>query len=121
MLHEQFVAKWERTRRKGRQHFVWVRGVLGMGVSWGVLFSLAMFLVLSAEKHPDPWVVFPLTAIVSPLFGYISGAVIWSWGEWKYEETVLLLEASGRRVPRTAPEVNPVSEATQRLDDFRPW
>jgi hypothetical protein len=119
MLHEQFVAKWERTRRKGRHHFIWLYGVLGWGVSTGVVFTLIMFLA-SPAKQPKTLAFIAVNATLWLLGGYIWGAVMWTWGEWKYEKTVLLLESAGRRTPRTAPEVKPVSEALQRLDDFRP-
>src|SRR5437660_1769027 len=108
MLHEQFVAKWERTRRKGRHHFTWVYGVLGWGASFG-LFS----------KNPERWSIPFCMLPLELLGGYIWGAAMWRWGEWKYEETVLLLEAAGRREAKASPEREPSSEAIQRLDQFR--
>ena len=93
--HEKFVAKWGRTRSRGRSFFVWVWGVLSMGLGSGVLFTLVFFMVL-AREHPDPAFI-PFVLLVWLVAGYIGGSVMWSSNEWKYEETILLLEAFGRR------------------------
>jgi hypothetical protein len=73
---------WEKTRLKGRSHFIRFRGVLFWGVSLGLVWPLAM----AAVKGWHYVLTIPVTLILFPFGGYFWGAWTWKLIEARYEE-----------------------------------
>ena len=79
------VAKWEKTRARGRTRFIVVYGVLLWGLSTAALMTLVF-----AVQGQDDWllrglfifVLFPL--IGGPMFGLF----LWWWTERRYSRAV---------------------------------
>jgi hypothetical protein len=103
----QQFQKWEQTQSGTRARFVWLYGVLGFGVTCGVLFgwlfpklfvpafqnSMSSLAAADAASHNIPpevsnaamasatdnigTVIFVLSMILFPIGGYIFGSVMW--------------------------------------------
>lgn len=79
------VAKWEKTRARGRTHLVVVYGVL----LWG-LGTAAIFTLLLVVLGHDDWLVGGVIAfVVFPLIGGLMfGRSLWSRAERRYLQAV---------------------------------
>ena len=110
----QQFQKWEKTRQGGRTRFVWLYGVLGWGVTCGILFGAlfgwlfpVMFRgVMSSLPTPGNvpsevsndalasatdgtgQVILVLSMILFPIGGYIFGAWMWKMTEKKYQQAL---------------------------------
>ena len=84
------IAKWEKTRSRGRKRFILVRGVAG----WGLLMFLFMTVLVhfrdAGFKLPAlediSMVTILINAVVWPIAGYVWGAWTWSLTEKSYIE-----------------------------------
>jgi hypothetical protein len=94
-----------------------VYGVLFWGITTGLLFSIVFYFAMP-HGNPDQKLGLFCTFPLWPLAGYIFGALAWRSNEWKYEETVLLLKAAGRRDDHPDLEEKPASEGIHRPHDF---
>jgi hypothetical protein len=78
------AAKWEKTRSKGKSHFVWLYGVMGWGL-WMFVFTA----VWNYFRHPDSLSQrLIINAIMWPIMGYCWGAVMWGISEKTYKKYV---------------------------------
>jgi hypothetical protein len=90
------VKRWEKTRRMGRTHFVWLFGVLGFGLTMGVCLPVAIAAVgsyLPGNIVPG-WERLPYSLsvclILSPLVGYFAGLTMWQVTESQYARATQL-------------------------------
>lgn len=72
-MNQKHQKRWERIRRKGRRHFIWIRGVLVWGIIVAVFWSFWMSLMLGKPFRDN----LALALIVFPIAGYFWG--IWTW------------------------------------------
>ena len=80
-------AKWEQTRKLGRQRFIWRYGVFLWGVSFGCLMAITSYLEGILTRHPSPLAVAIWALVVAgPLGGYVFGLLYWKIMETKYLE-----------------------------------
>ena len=85
---QQRLASWGETRRKGRRHFIVMRGALGWGVSTALTWTLVMWLI-APEFNVLPNL--PLALVMFPL-----GGLVWGWIIWESTEKEFLRRTSGR-------------------------
>jgi hypothetical protein len=74
--------KWAATRQLGRDAFVWRYGVLGWGISTGVLFA-----VVEGVQHgmQAGLVQLPIALTMFPLAGVLWGRAMWWFFERVHE------------------------------------
>ena len=72
------LEKWARIREKGKQRFVLVYGVLGWGVSTGLLWSLLMAFI---EPSENVWGKLAIAMIIFPIAGIAFGHLTWNKSE----------------------------------------
>jgi hypothetical protein len=78
------LEKWEKLRAKGKWNYILLYGVLGWGVSTGILFSLIFPLGMAATGSSAPFLpVFALSIVLFPL-----GGVAWGYSMWISQEKV---------------------------------
>ncbi|MFT4664724.1 MAG: hypothetical protein ACI8YQ_001516 [Polaribacter sp.] len=81
--------RWERTRAKGKGHFVWMVGVLRWGLMSGFVISTMMYL---QRNGWDVGLLFTMEylsrlsfmLLMFAVFGYLWGQTVWSLTEKKY-------------------------------------
>jgi hypothetical protein len=79
---EQWVASWERTRKKGAWRFL-LKCVLACGVVGFLLNALRWIL----DDRPFD-IVFLSTMVTKALFvGLSFGALLWFWSEHRYHKS----------------------------------
>jgi hypothetical protein len=66
----QRLARWEKIKQRGIWRFVFFRGVLGFGLSMGVV----MFVTGRASDHPLPIALILLESLVA---GFLWGLFMW--------------------------------------------
>lgn len=72
------------TVAKGRNNFIWKRGVLGWGLGTAVLWSILMQVISPQE----PLWLRPLIAVILfPIGGYVWGVWAWKLAEKKYSDS----------------------------------
>lgn len=74
-------ARWAKTRQIGRTKFVLVFGVLGFGLSSGVLFALFCSVIDSEETFLG---ALPFSVIACLVGGAIWGMIFWKEMEKRY-------------------------------------
>jgi hypothetical protein len=99
--------KWERTRSRGRERFVWLAGVCCLGLGTGCLSAVLLAAELHSRRHPAPWIAL-LPLHLGPIAGYAWGRIVWEFIEAKYlaeraarqraDEQTASLEALAREV-----------------------
>ena len=77
------IKRWEKTREKGRQHFIWRRGVIFWGLSSGVIWAIVMPLIHRDSGFLDYF--FP-AIVIFPIVGYAWGYFMWKYIEKKYQQ-----------------------------------
>ena len=82
-MTENQREKWEKTRAKGRAHFIWVRGVLAWGGLTAIFWSAFMGFVIG-DAAPLSFLVVAIA--IFPIGGYFWGIWVWEIGERKYLE-----------------------------------
>jgi hypothetical protein len=71
---QKFEKWWQEVRSKGRTRYIWVRGVLGWGVTTGILVAL-----YNNWNFPEKLITAILVNMIFfPIGGYIWG--VWTWG-----------------------------------------
>ena len=75
--------RWEVTRSKGRDRFVWINGVVGFGLSAGLIWP---FFMAALQGWDRLWVYLPLGLIGFPIGGYFWGRQMWTTMERKYHD-----------------------------------
>lgn len=81
--------RWEKARAKGRDHFVWMVGVLRWGIISGSVISTMLYL---NRRDWDVNVLFGMeyishlsfSLLLFAVFGYVWGRMVWSLTEKKY-------------------------------------
>lgn len=68
------TQRLERHLAQGRTRFILTRGVLGWGLTTGVLWSILMTFAMEGWSL---WATLPLALIVFPIGGYFWGAFMW--------------------------------------------
>jgi hypothetical protein len=68
------VERWSETRRMERSRYIWRYGVLGWGLSVGVIWALVMSALQGWERLP---ILLPLALIGFPIGGYFFGVCTW--------------------------------------------
>lgn len=83
--------RWEHARAKGRDHFVWMVGVLRWGLIFGSIITTVMFLQrngwnvkLLFDMEYVSYLSFSL--LLFAVFGYVWGRTVWWLTEKKYQE-----------------------------------
>jgi hypothetical protein len=84
-MNDRF-AKWERLRAKGKWDFIVKYGVLGWGVTTGVLFSIIFPWMLPFPNKPSFWLMLPLSLVLFPLGGVAWGYFMWIFSEKAYRK-----------------------------------
>ena len=77
-------SKWEKNRKKGFIRFILVWGVLGWGLSTGIIFSLVFSMLVPATLQARVW------CLSIPAFafgGILFGATFWLVMEWLYHRS----------------------------------
>ncbi len=79
------LARWERIRADGRLRYVLRYGMLGWGVTTGLVWAGLMSLIGSA---PSPWLYIALGLSLFPLAGVLWGMAMWNWMErhWRRQQ-----------------------------------
>lgn len=80
MKSSQF-EKWAKIRQKGKKRFVWVHGVLLLGISTATLFA-----IITEFAHPSGEFIvrFLIALCFFPISGYFWGHYMWKEGEKRY-------------------------------------
>jgi hypothetical protein len=81
LMNRKVAENWARIRSKGRVHFVWVRGVVGLGLTMAVLFTAFDAFIAGAGiylRRQLPYIAYFLIG------GYVWGQVGWFGNEWMY-------------------------------------
>jgi hypothetical protein len=113
-LNERQIRRWEKLRRKGRGHYVWVRYALTYGGGTAFVMS-AIFLYAQPE---DIW--FPFIIFFIMLFGCsLNGVFRWYRFEWRYLEAVGANE-SGNRARSTGHETAEPGPSPDQAASGRP-
>jgi len=74
-------ARWKTVRVQGKKQFVLKTGVLGWGITTGVLWAIMMSLTVNAGR----FIPTLITALITfPIGGYFYGAWLWDDSEKKY-------------------------------------
>jgi hypothetical protein len=86
--------RWERTRRMGKQAFIWRFGVFG----WGLLMTLVFLAVAVADQRNGPGSgnLYVLAPILGFSGGYVWGLLMWHATEQKYQNYAMLREIRDR-------------------------
>jgi hypothetical protein len=70
--------RWAKTRQMGRSRYVLWTGVVGWGVTTGVVWALSMAM-------KEGWSLLPIfltfALIAFPAGGYFFGRLMWKWNE----------------------------------------
>lgn len=78
------LENWEKLRAKGKWNYILIYGVLGWGISAGILFSLIFPLVMGAKGSRVSFLpVLALSIVLFPL-----GGIAWACFMWIYAEKV---------------------------------
>lgn len=77
------LDKWEKTRKKGKNRFIWINGVLGWGVTTAILWSSMMEVF---EPSEEIWVRPLIALVVFSIGGIAFGHLIWNQAEKKYAQ-----------------------------------
>jgi len=80
-MNEKRLARWTQTRQMGRTKFIWLRGVLGWGVTTAVLSSLIMTVF---QGFPTFLFRLGIAMILFPIGGYFWGIWVWELAEKQY-------------------------------------
>ena len=78
------IDRWRRMRQMGRSRYIRLYGVLGWGLSTGILWALAMAAMEGWENLP---ILLPLAVICFPVGGYFFGAIMWRLFEAQFKRT----------------------------------
>ncbi|MFD1772471.1 hypothetical protein [Paenibacillus rhizophilus] len=84
-------SKWERTRSKGKKHFLIYNGVIGWGIPTAIIFTfLTEFLENNYSSTFDTSFIMTLlkTLIIFPVCGYFWGLWVWKWTEKIYKKSL---------------------------------
>lgn len=73
--------QWETTRARGRDRYIWTVGVMGWGMTTGILWAVAMSAMSGWDHLP---VLFPLALIGFAGGGYVFGAITWRMNECRH-------------------------------------
>lgn len=77
---EKIRAKWLNTRLRGKQRFIFTRGVLG----WGGFMFIFMTVVHNYIDHENTdWSYILIAVLVWAVGGYSFGVWQWNWQEKK--------------------------------------
>lgn len=85
-------AAWEKTRSRGKNHFVWVRGFFVWGGLMILATTLAQLVIRVAFSSIIPFKsdvmlqVFFLNCFLCPAGGYIWGILVWLLTENSYRK-----------------------------------
>ena len=82
---EQNMQRWETLRSKGMPSFILRYGVLGWGLTTGILFLLYVWSPLSTEPEPFSWLLMVRVLVSFPIGGIVWGYVMWLFSEWRYQ------------------------------------
>ena len=100
-MNKRRLQAWESTRKKGRSHFIWVRGVLCFGLTMAIVMTLFhSFRYDEGNRLIDGLVDLMVYLMVFPIVGYIWGSLVWKITERKYQEAKKKLEFEERKRDR---------------------
>ena len=77
------ITRWDKVREKGRQYFIWRRGVIGWGLSTGVAWAIVMSLI---NRDSDFLVWLCIGVVIFPICGYGWGYFMWKYMDKKYQQ-----------------------------------
>ena len=76
--------RWQRTRQMGRSRYIRLYGVLGWGLSTGIVWALVMAARLGWDNLP---ILLPVALVAFPIGGYFFGVLTWRMFEAQFERT----------------------------------
>ena len=82
-VHKRQLKKWEKLRRRGKQSFIFYRGVLRWG---GIMFVLSMFTNVFGRHMKVEWRLVASFLIACPLAGYVWARCIWHVNEIRFRD-----------------------------------
>ena len=80
------IDKWNDIRAKGKWNYILIYGVLGLGVSTGILFSFVFPLVMSSNGMKLSF----FTVFAYSIIGFPIGGMAWGYSMWIYMEKAYL-------------------------------
>jgi hypothetical protein len=80
-MDDKQKEKWEKTRKKGKVHFIFIYGVL----SWGFLTGFIFWITMSLTIWKTP--TFSLDSLMISLSMFSISGIIWGYLYWCTSET----------------------------------
>lgn len=81
MMTKQQMDRWERIRVRGKKRYIWLSGVIGWGISTGILVCVINRL------GGTSWVQSASSLVVFPIGGYFWGLFMWHWMERQFSKS----------------------------------
>ena len=82
-MNPKQVERWARIRQMGRTRYIWLHGVLGWGLTVGVVWAVIMAASRGWDRLP---ILLALAVIGFPIGGYFFGVVTWKTSEKQFAE-----------------------------------
>ena len=82
-MSKKEISRWEKVREKGRKNYIWRVGVIGWGLSTGVIWATAMPLINRGSAF---LAYFIPGMIIFPICGYGWGYFMWKYMDKKYQQ-----------------------------------
>ena len=73
-MNAKQAERWAKSRQRGRTRYIWVNGVLGWGVTMGLVWPIAM-AAQQGWQHLTG--LLPIALVGFPIGGYFFG--VWTW------------------------------------------
>jgi hypothetical protein len=87
-MNRRRQAWWAKRRNKGRAYHIWVRGVVGFGLSLTICFWV--YLAIQWPQHPYFSVNLAFAAIICLIGGYLFGICSWNKLEKEFRQSNVL-------------------------------
>lgn len=89
-MKEKDKKYWEKIRGKGKKHFILYRGMIGWGITTGILFSIINTIMIEGIKGVTIGDIIGkliISIIAFPIGGYFWGLWVWNIQEKKYKKS----------------------------------
>ncbi len=81
MAKPQHMERWMQVRARGKKRYIWRSGVIGWGVSTGILVGALNRL------GGTSWVQSASSLVLFPIGGYFWGLFMWHWMERQFSKS----------------------------------